>query len=313
MQDEDDYVDILPEQLAKAKARGPRSSVSAEAFGSFNKKSAFVPKVVAKDEAAKATINQKMSQAFMFSALDERERAIVVDAMEEVVLSSGSKVIQQDDEGDCLYVVGHGTLSCTKVFPGKTEPTFLKTYQPGEAFGELALLYNAKRQATIVTNEECQLFKLDRDTFNHIVKDSACRKREQYEEFLKKVAIFSTMEPYERSKLSDAFKQHSFKAGEFVIREGEPGTDLFLLQEGEAAATKSLEAGAEPQEVMAYKTGDYFGERALIKNEPRAANVVCRTDCQMVSMDRHSVKRLLGPLETLLKRNFEVYEKFAGK
>jgi cAMP-dependent protein kinase regulator len=81
---------------------------------------------------------------------------------------------------------------------------------------------------------------LDRDTFNHIVKDSACRKREQYDEFLKKVDIFSTMEPYERSKLSDAFKQLSYKAGDYVIREGEPGNDLYLLQEGEAIATKNL-------------------------------------------------------------------------
>lgn len=86
-----------------------------------------------------------------------------------------------------------------------------------------------------------------------------------------------------------------------------------MLQAGEAVATKTLEAGAAPKQVMEYKVGDYFGERALIKNEPRAANVICRTDCEMVSMDRHSVKRLLGPLETLLKRNFDVYEKFAAK
>ena len=63
---------------------------------------------------------------------------------------------------------------------------------------------------------------------------------------------------------------------------------------------------------MEYKPGDFFGERALLKSEPRAANVVATSDCIMVSMDRHSVKRLLGPLEDLLKRNFEIYEKFTA-
>jgi len=80
--------------------------------------------------------------------------------------------------------VGTGTLLCQKLFPGNTEATFLKTYQPGEAFGELSLLYNAPRAATIIANEECQLWKLDRETFNHIVKDAANKKRAQYETFL---------------------------------------------------------------------------------------------------------------------------------
>ena len=167
--------------------------------------------------------------------------------------------------------------------------------------------------ATIKANEDCTLWKLDRDTFNNIVKDGSSKKREKYEMFLDKVPVFSTMEPYERSKLADAFKEVSIKAGEFIIREGEPGNDLFLLQEGEAVATKTLKEGEEPTQVMEYKMCDYFGERALIQNEPRAANVVAKTNCVLVSMDRHSVKRLLGPLEELLKRNFEIYEKYSSK
>lgn len=137
-------------------------------------------------------------------------------------------------------MIGSGTLSCSKIFPGKTDPTFLKAYQPGEAFGELALLYNAPRAATITANEDCVLWRLDRDTFNHIVKDAAQKRREKYEDFLKKVQIFETMEPYERSKLADAFTEKKFKSGEMIIKEGDPGNELFLLQEGEAIATKTL-------------------------------------------------------------------------
>jgi cAMP-dependent protein kinase regulator len=56
------------------------------------------------------------------------------------------------------------------------------------------------------------------------------------------------------------------------------------------------------------KPGEYFGERSLLKNEPRAANIVAKTDCRLVSIDRHSFKRMMGPLDTLMRRNMEVYE-----
>jgi len=78
-------------------------------------------------------------------------------------------------------------------------------------------------------------------------------------------------------------------------------------------ATKVLNPGEEAKQVMEYKVGDFFGERALLKNEPRAANVVAKSECSLVSMNRHSFKRLLGPLDHLLKRNFEIYEKYALK
>jgi len=60
------------------------------------------------------------------------------------------------------------------------------------------LLYNAPRAATIIAKTNCTLFSLDRETFNHIVKDAASRKREKFESFLSKVDILENMEPYER-------------------------------------------------------------------------------------------------------------------
>jgi cAMP-dependent protein kinase regulator len=66
--------------------------------------------------------------AFMFSALDENEKNIVIAAMEEKITIPKEKLIVEGDEGECLYIVGSGTLLCQKVFKGNTEPTFLKTY-----------------------------------------------------------------------------------------------------------------------------------------------------------------------------------------
>ena len=66
----------------------------------------------------------------------------------------------------------------------------VKKYTAGDVFGELALLYNAPRAASINADTECTLFALDRNTFNHIVKDSAQKKRTTYEEFLSTVPIF---------------------------------------------------------------------------------------------------------------------------
>lgn len=86
---------------------------------------------------------------------------------------------------------------------------------------------------------------------------------------------------------------------------------MFFLVEGEAKATKVLKLGEEATEVKAYQPGDYFGELALLRGEPRAANVIAKTPCTCVSMDRHSFKRMLGPLNEILKRNIDLYTQYA--
>ena len=193
---------------------------------------------------------------------------------------------------------------------GNTEPTFLKEYNPGEAFGELSLLYNAPRAATIKAKTDADLWMLDRQTFNFIVKGAAAKKREKYEEFLKKVKILSNMDEYERQKLADALKEEWHEAGDYVIKEGDDGNIFYLVMSGEAIATKTMELGKPPVQVFQYKEGDYFGERALIKNEPRAANIIAKTQLQVVSLDRQSFKRLLGPIDSILQRNITLYSQY---
>lgn len=170
-EEEDD--EELQKKLASRQNKGGRKGVSAEVFGEHNKKEDFQPKVIEKSNETKDKLRKRLLQAFMFNALDPQELSIVIDAIEEAQYKGEETIIQEGDSGDCMYVLESGSLKCTKVFPGNTEPTHLKTYVPGEGFGELALLYNCPRAATITALENSVVWRLDRDTFNHIVKDAA--------------------------------------------------------------------------------------------------------------------------------------------
>jgi len=100
------------------------------------------------------------------------------------------------------------------------------------------------------------------------------------------------------------------KKGEYIITQGEAADNFYIIEEGEACATKTMKLGEKPQKVKEYSKGSYFGELALIKNEPRAANIIAITNCKLIVLDRLSFKRLLGPIENLLKRNSEAYLKY---
>ena len=96
-----------------------------------------------------------------------------------------------------------------------------------------------------------------------------------------------------------------------IIKEGEQGNKFYILNKGEASAYKNIDG--KDEKVLDYKPGSYFGELALIKNDLRAATIIANTDCNLLSLDRKSFKRLLGPLEQILTKNSELYVKYVAK
>merc|ERR1712031_39756 len=130
--------------------------------------------------------------------------------------------------------------------------------------------------------EPAVLWQLDRDTFNHIVKEAAQKKRLRYDAFLQKVPLLASMDAYERSQLADALRSEAFAAGEQIVNQGDVGNKFFIIEDGEAVATKN---GVE---VMSYGAGDYFGELALIRDQPRAASVIAKASVRALSVDSRS-------------------------
>ncbi len=134
------------------------------------------------------------------------------------IFRAGEWVIRQGEEGSDLFVIDSGQLDCYKKYSDRPQPVLVKTYQPGESFGELALLYNAPRAASIQAKTDCLLWALDRQTFNHIVKDASMRKREKYEFFLQSWNVLKTInDPYEKLKIADVLEAVNAVQGDRII------------------------------------------------------------------------------------------------
>jgi len=173
------------------------------------------------------------------------------------------------------------------------------TIEAGGSFGELALMYNAPRAATVISAEpNCTLWALDRVTFRQILMQSTYERRRMYESFLEEVPLLASLTPYERSKIADALETRKFAPGSAIIQEGDPGHSFYLLESGEADAYKT----GNNNPVMHYGKGDFFGELALLNDAPRAASVVATTEVKVATLGKSAFQRLLGPVEGIMRR-----------
>ncbi|KJF61583.1 cAMP-dependent protein kinase regulatory subunit [Coccidioides immitis RS] len=287
-------------------ALGRRTSVSAESLNPTSSDSdSWTPPYHPKPPEQLDRLKTAVAGNFLFSHLEEDQFKTVLNALvEKPVPAKDIKVITQGDAGDYFYIVEQGHFDVFIHPSGSAQPghngmgSKVNEIGPGGSFGELALMYNAPRAATVVSTEPSTVWALDRVTFRRILMDSAFKRRRMYEAFLEEVPLLSSLKPYERSKIADALDTIKHPAGHTIIEEGDPGDAFYLLESGEAAAYKRGIDGA----VKHYRRGDYFGELALLDDKPRQASVIAKTDVKVAQLGRDGFKRLLGPVEDIMRR-----------
>ncbi|KAK0202718.1 cyclic nucleotide-binding-like protein [Desarmillaria ectypa] len=308
-----------------------RTSVSAESIPVDSSLDELLP-VYPKTSDQLRRIKASIANNFIFRDLDEEQETCVLNAMQEKKTEKGEVVIRQGDVGDYFYVVESGLLKCfirSEPLPPAglrtTEDKFLQPgyhpefgkrvaeCTPGTSFGELALMYGHPRAATVLSTEPSTLWALDRITFRTIILKAAHRRRTMYEHFLSSVALLSSLDATERSKIADALVSKVYADGEVVVRQGEMGDTFFFIEEGEAVVTKSQEGDngqVREFQVGHLKKGDYFGELSLLHLAPRAATVSAINrgrdhtlpKLKVAALDAQAFTRLLGPLQDLMER-----------
>merc|ERR550514_202238 len=110
-------------------------------------------------------------------------------------------------------------------------------------FGELALMYNAPRAASVRATSNAKVWALDRESFQLMLSTAENTKKAQYEEFLKTISLFQHLTKYELARLSDMLVSELYEEGEVIVQQGEPGNYFYIVEDGEAKAYINGEKG----------------------------------------------------------------------
>jgi len=111
------------------------------------------------------------------------------------------------------------------------------------------------------------------------------------EELLAKVPFFQKVASEEFQRVVDALVPRTVLPGEIIVRQGEKGTSLFLMARGVVAVIMA-EPGRQPKRVASLHAGEFFGEMALLTQEPRSATVQAITGCQLFELKSKDVDGL---------------------
>lgn len=281
---------------------GRRTSVSAECWNpsldsgsSRNDATSRTPAGnVAIPPAARTRIAQSLRKTLFFKELSEDLMQQVLKSLVPRKVPAGENIIVQGDEGNELFVLDHGSVEYIK------DGEKVGEAGDGATFGELALMYNAPRAATVCTTSVSEVYALDRITFKRIMVAKMSRKRLHSQQVLAQIDVFAHLSESTQLKIADALQPIKYHKGDVIIREGDPGSDFFIIDEG------NVEVTVNGEHKSTLGSGSYFGELALIYDLPRAATVVATSDLlKLEDLSKRGFEQLIGPdlVEELRRRD----------
>ncbi|XP_041674951.1 cGMP-dependent protein kinase 1 [Drosophila eugracilis] len=233
---------------------------------------------------------------FLNNLMDKERKEMVINAMAPACYKKQSLIIHEHEEGSEIYVSAEGQYNVIR------GGQLVANFGPATVFGELAILYNAPRQATIQAATDAHVWKIERETFRAIMQISGSREREENLQFLRSAPFLQEFDQSLLLKVVDLLQRKFYETDSCIVREGEVGNEFYIIRCGTVTIKKQDEQGQE-QIVAKRKRGDYFGEQALLNADVRQASVYADAPgTEVLMLDREAFISYLGTIKQLREK-----------
>jgi len=259
-----------------------------------------------KPKAEQDRIMQAIGTCFLFENITLKQKALLVEAMEIVVVKPGDVLIRQGDEGDKFYIIDSGKFEVRinahedEIKAGDFGPVVHMYESDGKthpSFGELALMYSKPRGATVVAVVKGRLWALARPVFKFILTQQSSTRDLLHT--LRRVHVLASLTLKQLDALAQVVQEVNFVKGQTIITKGDLGDCMYIIQDGSLCVLKPNDKGQNVT-VATLSQYQYFGEQALLTNQPRNATIIADTACTLLRIDTQAFENVLGPLQTII-------------
>mmetsp|Transcript_12553 Transcript_12553/g.19339 ORF Transcript_12553/g.19339 Transcript_12553/m.19339 type:complete len:835 (+) Transcript_12553:129-2633(+) len=259
----------------------------------------YRPPTFSKSDQDNDLIEGALMNNFVFAHVSSKLLPGLIDAFEPVMITKGTEIIKEGDVGDYFYVIGSGQVAF------EVDGKHVGDANPGQTFGELALLYQAPRAATCKAKSMCGLFRLDQETFRRIMAEQVEDANKEVIEVLKKVPYFKDLDENYLYKIVNNLKVTRYNKGDVLANKGDLITKFVIMKEGRVKIT-DIEAGGSDYKEMEVGPGQFFGEATFVSGTGSLAKVTAMTPVVALTIDKDVFDKMVGSdVHKLIKRTLD--------
>jgi CRP-like cAMP-binding protein/pSer/pThr/pTyr-binding forkhead associated (FHA) protein len=211
------------------------------------------------------------------AAIPEEQLLPIARQLQPRAFISGSFVVRQGERGDCFYLIREGTVEVLEDQGPDALPRHLRDLGPGDYFGEIALIRDVPRTASVRAMSNVTTLALGREAFQRLLQPhfelyERSKRMVEDQEALTSIPLFASLKPKERDLLTSKLTLRRFEEGEMIVEQGTPGEYFYLIKQGRVSVSM-LDSQGRSHELRTLGPGQYFGEIALLLSAPRTASV----------------------------------------
>ncbi|MEK7705687.1 MAG: cyclic nucleotide-binding domain-containing protein [Myxococcota bacterium] len=249
----------------------------------------------------------------LFSDLPKNAFILLMEQMHMRSALPGETIIREGDVDDAMFIISHGQVKVTKTTETGSE-LVLAHLGDGTFFGEMALLSESPRTASVIAEEETLLFQVTRDVLDGVVESFPSvrgilmkfYRQRLLSNLMATSAIFRPLDAQQRKSLVEQFKSREVAHNEKVLEEGQKGDGLYMLISGRVEVSKNVDG---KRKVLAHlKEGDVFGEMSLLTNTPVSANIKTLKKSIILKLPRKTFSEIVSTHPQLLAHISELSE-----